>query len=244
MLTFIARVGYVVVVLLALVGLLSVATRFADTVQYLADPNVAANPDPPGAAGFQGRYREHPYLTLTHLAAGFLFMVLGPVQFWPAVRNRFLGYHRWSGRVWMIASLIGAGSAIVFVDRLPVFGNLSANIAVVIGTTLFVASLAQGYRAIRRRDITRHREWMIRAMAIGLGISTFRVLIPLLMLPPIRAPFTEAWNTVTWLGFVVNLTVAEMWINVTRRQPRVVPSPVSRRELSLPAVSLEATASD
>ena len=62
--TFFARLGYVVVVLLAMVGLLSVATRFVDTVQYLADPALAPQLDPPGAAGGRplapqpGRHRD------------------------------------------------------------------------------------------------------------------------------------------------------------------------------------------
>ena len=60
---------------------------------------------------------------------------------------------------------------------------------------------------------------IIRCFAIGLGISTFRLLIPLLMLPPIEASFSEAWETVAWLGFVINLGAAEVWINLTRRQP-------------------------
>jgi hypothetical protein len=62
---------------------------------------------------------------------------------------------------------------------------------------------------------------MIRTFAIGLGISTFRVLLPVLM--AFGATFPEAWETVVWLGFLTNAVVAEVWINVTRRQPQAAP---------------------
>ena len=224
MLKYIARIGYVVVALLALVGLLSVLTRFAFTMQYLADGSrVSIDTGNDFAEQFEGRYYAHPYLTLVHVVTGFLFMTIGPIQFWPAVRNRWIALHRTCGWIWMFAALINAVSALLFVGRLPVFGHLSASAGVVVGGSTFLVCLAQGFRSIRRRDITRHREWMIRAFAIGLGISTFRVLIPLLIMPPINATFDEAWDTVAWLGFVINLGVAEVWINVTRRQPQSRP---------------------
>ncbi len=221
MITFFGRLGFVVVVLLALVGILSVVSRFVFTVEFLADPasiKVGAN-EPPGAVGFQGRYYAHPYLTLVHVVSGFLFMTIGPLQFVAAIRNRWLGVHRWCGRVFLLASLVGVVSAVVLVPVLPVFGSFSTTIGVLFFSALFMVSLAQGYRHIRRREIAEHREWMIRLFAIGLGISTIRVLTPFLMVPPLGASFVEAWDTMIWLGFSINILVAEVWINLTRRRP-------------------------
>ncbi|MEX0676553.1 MAG: DUF2306 domain-containing protein [Pirellulales bacterium] len=232
MIRIVGRIGYVVVILLALVGITSIVARFVGTVQFLADPSavdVTANA-PPGAEGFDERYYAHPYLTLVHILVGFLFMVLGPIQFWPAVRNRWIRYHRWAGRVWMIAALVGVTSALLFVPVLPVFGSFSTRVAVVFASLMFLVCLAQGYRRIRHRQIAQHREWMIRTFAIGLGISTFRVMIPFLMMPPLNATFPEAWDTVVWLAFAVNVIVAEAWINVTRRQPQPVPRTAPIRE--------------
>ena len=210
-----ARVGFGLVVLLALVGLFSVVRRFILTVRYLENPAVAVVPDPIGLR-FNARYYEHPYLTLVHLVAGFLFMTLGPLQFVAAIRNRWLRFHRWCGRIFIVASLVGVFSAFVFVPVLPIFGTFTSRVAASFGGGLFLICLVKGYVHILRREIPQHREWMIRAFAIGLGISTFRVLIPLLMMPPLRATFPEAWDTVTWLGFTLNAVIAEAWINVTR----------------------------
>jgi len=210
-----ARVGFVLVILLALVGLSSVARRFVMTVRYLQDATVAAKPDGIGM-GFNQRYYDHPYLALVHIAAGFLFMTLGPLQFVGAIRNRWLRFHRWCGRIFFVASLVGVLSAFVFVPVLPIFGTFTSKVAASIGGALFLICLVKGYWHIRRFEIAQHREWMIRAFAIGLGISTFRVLIPLLMMPPLKLTFPETWDTVTWLGFTLNALIAEVWINVTR----------------------------
>ena len=236
MITLLGRVGFCCVLLLCFVGSASAVTRLMRTTEYLADPAGYVVPDsPPNAEGFEPRYFARPYLSIVHSLAGLVFMILGPIQFVPAVRNRWIRFHRWSGRTWMIAALVGVVTALIFVQRLPVFGDLSTNAAIVFASGVFIVALVQGYRTIRRREIAKHREWMIRCFAIGLGISTFRVLIPLLMMPPIGASFSEAWETVAWLGFVINIVAAETWINLTRKQPlqRTLRGPVRERALQM-----------
>src|SRR5262249_55791998 len=105
---------------------------------------------------------------------------------------------------------------------LPVFGSFSTKVGVVVAGVAFLICLVQGYVCIRRREIALHREWMIRTFAIGLGLSSFRVLIPLLMIPPLNATFTEAWDPVVGLAFVMNAVVAEAWINAPRRRPQPI----------------------
>lgn len=214
MVKVVGRVGFGIVVLLALFGIMSVLGRFTLTTTFLATGETGHLNE------FEERYYAVPYLTLAHIVPGFLFMALGPIQFMPSVRNRWLRFHRWCGRIWMLASLVAGVSALLFVTRLPVFGALSTKVGVVVASTLFLVCLVQAYRAIRRRDIAQHREWMIRTFALGLGISSFRLFIPLLMMPPIGASFVEAWDTVTWLAFVVHAVAAEVWINLTRRVPK------------------------
>ena len=108
MIKAIGNVGFAVAILLCLVGLLSAATRTVNTVRFLTDPEFVIDTanQPPGAAGFDARYYDHPYLTLVHTIPGVLFMTLGPVQFIAGIRNRFLRFHRWSGRVFVLASLV------------------------------------------------------------------------------------------------------------------------------------------
>ncbi len=216
MVTRFGQLGFVIVILLVLVGLFSVVTRFAMTIKSLTNPEfVVTEPEgSPVGPEFNQRYVDHPAWTLVHVVAGFFFMTLGPLQFVVRVRNRWPRFHRWCGRLFLLASVVGVVSALAFVSVLPLFGSFSTRVAVIFASILFCIALWQGYRTARARNFVRHREWMIRVFAIGLGISTFRVLIPLLMV--CGATFVEAWDSVVWLGFGINAVVAETWINMTR----------------------------
>src|SRR5260370_42083698 len=108
MVKVVGGIGFAFVILLALVGILSVVGRFISVVRFLNDPSAVANQAAIPAPGFNERYYAHPYLTLVHIVPGFLFMTLGPLQFVGAIRNRWLGFHRWCGRVYLVASLVGA----------------------------------------------------------------------------------------------------------------------------------------
>jgi hypothetical protein len=55
------------------------------------------------------------------------------------------------------------------------------------------------------------------------------------MMPPLSATFPEAWDTVVWLGFIVNVAAAELWINLTR--PKLVARHVPAAKMSMPGLA-------
>jgi hypothetical protein len=79
-------------------------------------------------------------------------------------------------------------------------------------------TLVKAFGYIRRREIARHRECMIRAYAIGLAVATVRPIVgvffatsPLTHLTP-----QEFFGAAFWLGFTLHLIAAEAWVNYTR----------------------------
>ncbi|MNY10226.1 hypothetical protein D3C86_1431890 [compost metagenome] len=70
--------------------------------------------------------------------------------------------------------------------------------------------IAHGYLAIRKRDIPRHRAWMMRGYALGMGAGTqVFTHIPWFLLP---ATHGELARTVCMAaGWAINLAVAE-WL--------------------------------
>ena len=85
----------------------------------------------------------------------------------------------------------------------------------------FGITLGNAVLHIRRGDLARHREWMLRAFAGGLAISTvvarFSVLSDL-------SP-REFFGIAFWLGFSSHLIAAELWIQHTRPTLRERPGP-------------------
>jgi hypothetical protein len=106
----IQRILWGVVILLALIGIAVVVRRTVALVPILVNgytpPAPASNPVVAQFAALDDLFAHYPVLTLIHIIPGALFMVLGPLQFSPTIRARYLQWHRWSGRVYLICSLI------------------------------------------------------------------------------------------------------------------------------------------
>ena len=67
-----------------------------------------------------------------------------------------------------------------------------------------------------RKEVSQHREWMIRTFSLAMGVATVRVFLILLQ-SLMGLSQEESFGASFWLGFSVNLVVAEAWINHTRR---------------------------
>jgi predicted membrane protein DUF2306 len=110
----------------------------------------------------------------------------------------------------------------VFYPRPDDTGDLLSGLRLVFGSAMAL-SIVLGFAAIRRRDIARHRAWMIRAYAIGLGAGTqvFTQLPWILLVGPLGKPSKALLMGAGWL---INLAFAE-WIIRRRRSSRSVHIP-------------------
>jgi uncharacterized membrane protein len=119
------------------------------------------------------RITASPAPLVVHVIAAGVFALLGALQFSARLRRRHRGWHRRAGRVLVPAGLLLAGSGLwltLFFPGAP-GGTPLWMVRVVVGSVTAV-SLVLGYIAIRRRDITAHRAWMIRAYALSVAAGT------------------------------------------------------------------------
>jgi uncharacterized membrane protein len=166
---------------------------------------------------FDERYAAHPVAALLHIVPGGILLVLAPLQFVSRIRNRYLSYHRWSGRILILAAFVSTMAGAYFGLLMPYGGPGEAAVIALFGG-LFLAALTRAYVAIRRRQVESHREWMIRAFAIAIGISTVRVVSAVF-----DAAFTPAGLSPRDLfvlslltGWTVTLGAGELWIRYSR----------------------------
>jgi len=82
----------------------------------------------------------------------------------------------------------------------------------------------------RKRRFAEHREWMIRAMAVGTSISTMRLIFVPTLIAMGESEDVARWLSLTSFGiaFVIHSTVAELWIRSTR--PDRAPEPVGLQQ--------------
>ena len=150
---------------------------------------------------------------ILHVAAASTAMLLVAPQLLPKLRVKAPGFHRWSGRVYAVACLIGAVSGIPLA-----LGSTAGPIATAGFGLLAIgwfATTAMGWRTALQRRFAEHREWMIRSFALTLAAMSLRFQLP--MIPLFELDFLPAYRAVSFLCWVPNLVLAELWIRRSRK---------------------------
>ncbi|WP_433250111.1 DUF2306 domain-containing protein [Streptosporangium sp. CA-135522] len=163
------------------------------------------------------RFFAVPTPVVTHIFCVGVYSVLGAFQFASGFRRRRPGWHRAAGRLLIPCGLVAALTGLwmtLFYPRPAGDGDLLTGFRLVFGTAM-VVSILLGLAAIRRRDVTGHRAWMIRGYAIALGAGT-QVLTHLSWFLFFGAPGEFARALLMGAGWMINLAVAEWLI---RRRP-------------------------
>lgn len=200
----------VMVILLAIIGIAAV-TRRALTLSGLIKPFVS-----PKYGEFDKGFRLNPLLTFIHIIPGALFMILAPLQFIPKIRSEYLWFHRLSGRIVFVLGLIIGITALIMSFVMTIGGAVETT-ATVTFAIFFLFSLIKGFYHIRRHEVALHREWMIRMFAIGFAIATTRPIVGLFFALSRLSPH-QFFGIAFWIGFMLHLIAAEIWINFTHRR--------------------------
>jgi uncharacterized membrane protein len=166
------------------------------------------------ASGLDAGFARHMALTLVHILPGALFLLLGLFQFMPSIRNKHLQFHRWSGRVLVVSGLIVGISALVMSFTLNI-GGPNETAATTLFAIVFLICLIKAYRFIRQKNVARHREWMIRAYGVGLGVATTRPIVGMFFAFRRLTPH-EFFGIAFWLGLTITFLAAEAWVEYTR----------------------------
>jgi uncharacterized membrane protein len=166
---------------------------------------------------FDERFAANPSVTVLHVVPGGVFLILAPLQFSSWLRGRHPRIHRWSGRLLIAGGIVFTLTGLYFGLLMP-YGGFGEMSAIVVFASLFLLALSQGFAAIRRGEVDRHREWMIRAFAIAVGVGTVRVVAGILdiALTPMGLAPTSLFALSLWTGWTVSLAAGETWVRYTR----------------------------
>jgi uncharacterized membrane protein YsdA (DUF1294 family) len=102
-------------------------------------------------------------------------------------------------------------------------GGATERAATALFGVTFLIALGRAFVCIRRRQVARHREWMIRAFALGLAVATVRPIVGAFFATQSLTHLTphEFFGIAFWLGFTAHLVAAEVWISYTRHRVTV-----------------------
>jgi hypothetical protein len=185
------------------------------------DPAKSRLPQPAGTPWF------YPALVV-HIGFGSIAMLTAVLQVWPWLRRKHPQVHRWSGRVYVFGAVLPATVAALGVAPFSSSGGASAHLANTLLALLWFGTTVAGYRAARARRYADHREWMVRSIVLAFSIIANRLWTVVCMLvfapsafgegPVVLADLHQAVGAAAWLSWVLNLLLAELWLQRTRRR--------------------------
>jgi len=106
------------------------------------------------------------------MVGGSMALLLGPTQFWPFIRNRFLSFHRLSGKIYMTGIVLIGISA----GRLSLISTcIPCRISLFLLTVFAVLSTWFAWRAIKTRNIKTHRQMMVRSYVCVIAFVAVRI---------------------------------------------------------------------
>jgi uncharacterized membrane protein len=122
-------------------------------------------------AAYGDYYWSRRFWLLAHTAGGLLAILLGPLQFNRTLRRQRPHLHRFTGKVYLGAVATAATCAFVLAATSQISDLYKWGL--ILGASLWLATGVLAYTAIRRREVTRHRAWMVRNYTITFFFIVF-----------------------------------------------------------------------
>jgi hypothetical protein len=114
-----------------------------------------------------------------HFAAGGLILLLGPIQLVTRIRTAAPAFHRWAGRIYVLAAFIAGLGGLTFIAVNGTIGGTAMSLGFGLYGALMVLASVQTWRHARARRLpgrlASHRAWAIRLFALAIGSWLYRM---------------------------------------------------------------------
>jgi hypothetical protein len=189
-------------------------------------------------------YEAHMPLATTgmgiHFVGGTVILLLGPLQFVRAIRDRAPAVHRWVGRIYVTAALLAGLGGLAFIVLKGTVGGMPMNIGFALYGALTVLAAVMTPIYAWRRQFADHRAWAIRLFALAIGSWLFRMDYGLWLQLTHRLGHTANFDgpfdvVMDYFFFIPNLIVAEIIIRVPKS-----PAPRAMRAIAAAGLGIAA----
>jgi predicted membrane protein DUF2306 len=155
-----------------------------------------------------------------HGIPGAIALLTAPIQFSSRIRSRYPAFHRATGYLYFVSVLIAAPLG-MYVARLLSSNPVSYTISWVHGGSWLLCTLI-AIKLIRNRDVTRHREWMMRSYSWALIFLTARIAIRV-----VNPTDPNVIDAIVWITMGTAMLWPQLIINwkqiFPKRQAQAVP---------------------
>ncbi|GAA4276050.1 DUF2306 domain-containing protein [Aquimarina mytili] len=146
----------------------------------------------------------------THVIFSVFSLFAGFTQFSKTIRTKYTRIHRIAGWIYLVSILVFAAPSGLVIGYYANGGFWSQLAFCLLAVGWFWFSL-QAILALRQKEYQKHQIFMIRSFALTLSAITLRLWKYLIVLVFQPRPM-DVYQIVAWLGWVLNLIIAEIII--------------------------------
>jgi hypothetical protein len=176
----------------------------------LASPSQSG---PVQMADLDRAFASHSALTLAHVIPALALVIVVPF----ALLDRFSGL-KWPERVlFPLGTVVGITAYAMTAYSI---GGMIERSAVFFYNSLFLLSLARAWSFKLQDQPIDERRWLLRAVAILLGIATTRPVMGVFFATSSVTHLTphQFFGIAFWIGFSINWIIVETWLSHQRRR--------------------------
>ena len=160
-----------------------------------------------------------------HILFASMITVVGALQLIPHIRNRFPAFHRWNGRLYVLAAFPQGltGFYLTGISGRKIAGDVYHHLGLWIDGVLIMLCAVLTLRYALARDFRTHRRWALRLFLVANASWFFRVgfFLTLLLFGPIgfdrttfRGPLFTFW---AFAEYLLPLAVLELYLRTQDR---------------------------
>jgi hypothetical protein len=191
----------------------SIAIAIVIVIRRIVALSTPPSPNaPPQLAGIDAYFTAHAALTYVHILCALVFVLLLPLVFWRRTRDSVV-----LGRtIFPLGVIVGVTA---YAMSTHAVGGWLERAAVLFFNTLFLFALCRAFLYARRNDRPEQQRWMLRAVAILLGIATTRPVMGVFFATSRLTHLTPAqfFGIAFWIGFSLNTVLIELWLRTRGR---------------------------
>lgn len=152
-----------------------------------------------------------------HVISGMLVILVGPFQFLPKLRNRYLTLHKSLGKIYAYG-ILGFAAPTGLIMAFYAEGGRWSTLAFLIMSALWFYTTIMAIVAVKKKKIIEHKKWMYRSYALSFAAVTLRILVPVMSLSNNLSEDFIIIST-AWLSWIINLVLIEIFIfyNLTNK---------------------------
>lgn len=183
---------------------IAVAVVLRRVVALAGPPSANA---PAQLAGLDTWFVSHAALTYVHILCALAFVLLLPLVFW----HRTSGTRIVQRAIYPLGGIVGLTAYAMSVYSV---GGWIERSAVLFFNTLYLFALYRASTLRRSGDRTQQHRWLLRAIAILLGIATTRPVMGVFFATSSLTHLTpqQFFGVAFWIGFSINTLAMELWL--------------------------------